>query len=111
MTNEKQLDHLIEILYETALDPARWTEALGLMPENSKSITTLDLPGKLYNLSAAELRVASALLAGDSPEDYAMAAGVKMNTVRTRIKTLFYKTDTKKQLELVALLSKLPPLL
>ncbi|MDD1643095.1 MAG: hypothetical protein LUQ29_07505, partial [Methylococcaceae bacterium] len=30
MTDDKQLDHLIGVLYETALDPSRWEEAVGL---------------------------------------------------------------------------------
>jgi hypothetical protein len=34
--------------------------------------------GKLYDLSPAELRVASALLAGKSPEEYAQQAGVSI---------------------------------
>jgi len=30
MTDDKQLDHLIGVLYETTLDPSRWREAVGL---------------------------------------------------------------------------------
>jgi DNA-binding CsgD family transcriptional regulator len=64
----------------------------------------------LYNLSPAELRVASALLTGKSPEEYAQEAGVTLNTVRTQVKSLFQKTGTHRQSELVSVLSRAPPL-
>jgi DNA-binding CsgD family transcriptional regulator len=66
--------------------------------------------GKLYDLSPAELRVATALLAGKSPGEYANEAGLTLHTVRSQLKNLFSKTYTRRQSELVALLSKLPPL-
>jgi DNA-binding CsgD family transcriptional regulator len=65
---------------------------------------------KLYDLSPAELRVAAALLSGKSPEHYALEAGVTMNTVRTQLKSLFQKTGTGRQAELVAVLGRVPSL-
>jgi len=84
--------------------------ALVLVIEADNTLSTLKLLGKLYNLTPAELRVASALLAGDSPENYAQQAGVSQNTVRTQLISLFRKTDTRRQSELVAVLSRVPPL-
>jgi DNA-binding CsgD family transcriptional regulator len=84
--------------------------ALVLVIEAGKNLSTLQLLGKLYDLSPAELRVASALLSGKSPEEYAQQAGVTLNTVRSQLKNLFRKTDTRRQSELVAVLSRVPPL-
>jgi len=84
--------------------------ALVLVIEAGNTVSTLQLMGKLYDLTPAELRVASALLAGNSPEEYAQQAGVTQNTVRSQLKSLFRKTGTSRQSELVALLSRAPPL-
>jgi DNA-binding CsgD family transcriptional regulator len=84
--------------------------ALVLVMEVGKNLSALQLMGQLYDLSPAELRVASALLSGKAPEEYAQEAGVTLNTVRSQLKNLFSKTGTHRQSELVALLSKVPPL-
>lgn len=84
--------------------------ALVLITEPNETLSELQLMGKLYDLSPAELRVASALLAGKSPGEYANEAGLTLHTVRSQLKNLFSKTYTRRQAELVALLSKLPPL-
>ncbi|MDD5229643.1 MAG: helix-turn-helix transcriptional regulator [Methylococcales bacterium] len=84
--------------------------ALVLVMEAGENLSMLQLLGKLYDLSPTELRIVSALLSGKSPEEYAQAAGVTMNTVRTQLKNLFSKTGTRKQSELIAILSKVPPL-
>jgi DNA-binding CsgD family transcriptional regulator len=84
--------------------------ALVLVMEDGKSLSTLQLIGKLYDLSPDELRVASALLTGKSPEEYAQEAGVSINTVRSQLRNVFNKTNTSRQAELVALLSRIPSL-
>ncbi len=84
--------------------------ALILITEPNETLSELQLMGKLYDLSPAELRVASALLAGKSPGEYANEVGLTLHTVRSQLKNLFSKTYTRRQSELVALLSKLPPL-
>ncbi len=84
--------------------------ALVLVMDAGKNLSTLHIQGQLYGLSPAELRIASALLAGKSPEEYAQEAGVTLNTVRSQLKNLFSKTGTHRQSELVAVLSQVPPL-
>jgi len=84
--------------------------ALILITEPNETLSEVQLMGKLYDLSPAELRVATALLAGKSPGEYANEAGLTLHTVRSQLKNLFSKTYTRRQSELVALLSKLPPL-
>lgn len=84
--------------------------ALVMVVETNNNLATLQLLGKLYCLTAAELRVASALLQGKSLDEYAKEESVTINTVRSHLKILFRKTSTRRQSELVALLSKVPRL-
>lgn len=84
--------------------------ALILIVEANQVLSPLQLLGRLYDLSPIELRIAAALLAGKSPEDYAQEAKVTLNTVRSQLKSLFRKTGTRRQAELVAVLSRVPSL-
>jgi DNA-binding CsgD family transcriptional regulator len=60
----------------------------------------------LYELTEAEARLTSGLLQGERLEDYAARAGISMNTARTHLKSVFAKTDTDRQAELMRLLSR-----
>jgi DNA-binding CsgD family transcriptional regulator len=85
--------------------------ALVLIVEVGKAISNLHLLAEIYDFSPAELRVAAALLNGKTPEIHAHEMGVSINTVRTQLRSLFGKTETRGQTELIALLSNVPPLL
>lgn len=58
-------------------------------------------------LTGAEARLALLLAGGESIEGAAAALGVATGTARDRVKTIFFKTDTHRQGELVALLSRI----
>jgi DNA-binding CsgD family transcriptional regulator/GAF domain-containing protein len=60
----------------------------------------------LCGLTEAEARLTSGLLHGERLEDYAARAGISMNTARTHLKSVFAKTDTDRQAELMRLLSR-----
>jgi DNA-binding CsgD family transcriptional regulator len=62
---------------------------------------------KAFGLTSAEVRVASIIARGLSPEQAAEELGVTRVTVRNQVKSIFGKTDTHRQSELVALLSRL----
>jgi DNA-binding CsgD family transcriptional regulator len=62
---------------------------------------------RAFGLTPAEVRVASIIARGISPEQAAEELGVTRITVRNQLKTIFGKTDTHRQGELVALLSRL----
>lgn len=67
-------------------------------------------PGALaqtFGLSPAEAKVASLLAEGKSIEEIAQAHGVLENTVRMQLKSIFAKTGTHRQGELVALVARL----
>ena len=59
---------------------------------------------ELFGLSAAEVRVLGGLLEGSSPAEIATASGTAVATVRSQIKSLFIKTNTSAQTELLLLM-------
>lgn len=59
----------------------------------------------LYGLTRKETRLLNGLLQGQTLEDYCAANFVTANTARTHLKSIFRKTGTNRQSELVRLLS------
>ncbi|MDQ0505922.1 helix-turn-helix transcriptional regulator [Xanthobacter agilis] len=55
-----------------------------------------------FHLTPAESALAAALAAGASLADYAQQRNVALSTVRSQLKALYEKTDTRRQGELVA---------
>jgi DNA-binding CsgD family transcriptional regulator len=64
------------------------------------------LIAELYGLTPAESRLAEAFLAGQSLADYGDWAGLTRNTLKTHLRSLFNKTDTARQSELVRRLAR-----
>ena len=58
------------------------------------------------NLSAAEVRVGVTLLEGMTPAEAAQALGLSIHTVRAHLARMFAKTDTRRQAELVSLMTR-----
>ncbi|QDQ28632.1 hypothetical protein FNU76_21005 [Chitinimonas arctica] len=65
----------------------------------------LDVLAALYGLSPAECRLAALLLEGCTPSEAAERLQVQVSTVRTQLKSMFWKTGTHRQGELMKLLS------
>jgi DNA-binding CsgD family transcriptional regulator/PAS domain-containing protein len=61
----------------------------------------------LLGLTLGEAKIAAMIGAGLSPKDAAEKLGIKEDTARTVLKTVFSKTGTSRQSQLVALLAKL----
>lgn len=59
---------------------------------------------KMYGLTPAEARLAEALLDNQTVESYALSAQVSRNTVRSHLASLFAKTGTRRQAELLRML-------
>ena len=72
-----------------------------------KSPPQADVLAQTFGLSPAEARLASLMATGISPERVAEELGISRETVRNQLKAVFAKTDTHRQGELVALLSRL----
>jgi DNA-binding CsgD family transcriptional regulator len=66
-------------------------------PINPREIETV------FNLSTAEARLVSALAAGRSTTQFAESAGLSQNTVRNQLASVFAKTETRRQAELVSM--------
>ncbi len=71
-------------------------------------VITADLVRRLFDLSAAESELAVALCSGQSPEEVAADRGRALSTVRSQIRSLFAKTGTNRQADLVGLLLASP---
>jgi DNA-binding CsgD family transcriptional regulator len=54
-----------------------------------------------FGLTTAEARLVLRLMMGDSLQCAANALGIKYETVRTHLKSIFQKTGTRRQAELV----------
>lgn len=63
---------------------------------------------QIFGLTPAECGAALALLDGKSPEEYARGARLSMSTVRTQLRAVYAKTNTRGQAEVVGLLKALP---
>jgi DNA-binding CsgD family transcriptional regulator/PAS domain-containing protein len=61
---------------------------------------------ELFGLTTAEARLAQAMARGTSLQGFAAAAGVSEGTARVQLKSVFSKTSTHRQAELVALLAR-----
>jgi len=65
---------------------------------------------QMFRLSAAETAIAAALVSGADVEQIAEMRNAKITTVRTQIAAMMLKTRTRRQGELVALLSRVSTL-
>lgn len=68
---------------------------------------TASLLQQLFELTAAEARLASGLVKGLDLHEIAEQHGVSVETLRVQLKSIFAKTHTKRQPQLVALLAQL----
>lgn len=86
---------------------------IGSVPTVALFLSDPDLPldlddgllAQCYGLSPAEAKLATALLRGQTPSDYAKTRGISSNTVKTQLKQVLAKTRTNRQSELIQLLT------
>lgn len=76
-------------------------------PESTRPMTA-ELIQRLFDLTDAEARLAVALCSGKTLEEVAEANGTSMNTVRTQLRSIFGKTGTNRQADLVAMMLASP---
>ena len=65
---------------------------------------------ELFALTAAEARVALAVVRGDSPREAAAKLGVSVHTVNNQLASIFQKTGVNRQSALVKLMSRMSEL-
>lgn len=69
----------------------------------------VDRISNLLGLTEAEARLCEALMTEAPLREVADQLGITIGTARQRLKSVFHKTDTHRQSELLLLLSKIPP--
>ena len=70
----------------------------------SEAQTDADFLASLYNFTPAELRVVASLLRGQDLVQIASRNAISLATVRTQLKSVFAKTNTHRQVQVVQLL-------
>lgn len=78
-------------------------------PVGPRDVPQASIIQGLFDLTAAEARVARAIGQGMTAEDVSRANGVSLATVRTQLRAVFDKTGLNRQVELAALLQGLAP--
>jgi DNA-binding CsgD family transcriptional regulator len=78
---------------------------LVVMPVSRAEVPSAEVIQGLFDLTAAEARVAQAVAGGKTLESYAAASGVALGTVRSQLKAVFTKTGLARQADLVSLLA------
>ncbi|MEP9360993.1 helix-turn-helix transcriptional regulator [Sphingomonas sp. KR3-1] len=68
----------------------------------------IDRLAQWFGLTPTEARVVTALVDGQTPQDYAASNGVSVNAVRFHLKHIFLKTETASQAQLVARIGQMP---
>ena len=61
----------------------------------------------LFDLTPAEARVAASLAAGQTVQEAAASSNIQVSTCRSYLERIFYKTGTRQQSQLVALLGRM----
>lgn len=81
-----------------------------LSPVNAPTAPPDALLNGLFDLTPAEARVARTIVEGGTINDYAEATGLSRETIRGCVKSVLAKTGTRRQAELVGLLTGLSAL-
>lgn len=80
------------------------TAVVFLFDPHIRKTTTVDMLVSSYELTRAEAELAHYLALGHSLEEAAQQRGVSRNTIKTQLQSIFHKTETSRQSELVSLL-------
>lgn len=88
---------------EVAGVPSAWALVFIADPERQPELPAERIY-RLYGLTSAEAQLAIGLAMGQTLNEYAEVAELSMHTVRSTLKNVFAKTDTRRQAELVRLI-------
>ncbi|BCH04702.1 LuxR family transcriptional regulator [Mesorhizobium sp. 131-2-5] len=83
------------------------TSIVALLDRDNRSSANPQTLQKMFGLTSAETQLAMRLAQGDAPLEIARSWRLSPTTIRTQLASLFAKTDTKRQAELVALLGRI----
>lgn len=92
-------------------------QSTGDVPDGTSVVMLLDLDAhlepspfmlrRMFGLTMAETRLALKMARGEVPLDVARSSHLSRSTVRSQLSALFAKTQTKRQAELVTLLTRI----
>jgi DNA-binding CsgD family transcriptional regulator len=74
-----------------------------LMPAKTPQAPSVELVQSLFDLTAAEARVARSLTMGQTVDEIATEKGVSPHTVRTQVRGVLEKTGSRRQADVIAL--------
>ena len=88
--------------------PARGVAAVFLDDPELHSLTPAEVLRTLFRLTPAESKLARSVLNGHSLSEAAELGGVSRETAKSQMNAVLSKTGTRRQGELIRLLSRLP---
>ena len=97
----------VSVIGASTLPPGRSAVLVIVRRRDASGAPTAARLAQAFGLTAAESRVALALLEGKTPAEYAAGAGLSVATVRTHLSAVFAKTCTRRQAEAVQVLRSL----
>jgi DNA-binding CsgD family transcriptional regulator len=83
---------------------SRSVGVLILMPARTPQAPSVELVQSLFDLTAAEARVARSLTVGQTVDEIAAEKGISSHTVRTHVRGVLEKTGSRRQADVIALL-------
>jgi DNA-binding CsgD family transcriptional regulator len=94
-----------------ALSALRPAVCVMILDADAQPVLSIGQLQSVLGLTVAEAHLAARLVTGEDLRSAARALGITYGTARTRLATIFHKTDTKRQAELMkVLLSTLSPI-
>jgi DNA-binding CsgD family transcriptional regulator/PAS domain-containing protein len=93
---------------DTLATPKKAAAFVFITDPDQKAPSRAETLRALFRLTHAEIKLATVLLEGTSLSEAADGSGVGRETVRSQLKSIFLKTGTRRQSELIALLVRLP---
>ena len=95
------------ILNETGVIAPDGTSIVALLDRDNRSAVNPQTLQRMFGLTSAETHLALRLAQGDAPLEIARSWRLSRTTIRSQLASLFAKTETKRQAELVALLGRI----
>jgi DNA-binding CsgD family transcriptional regulator len=95
------------VINEMGVVAPQGTCIVALLDRENRSTANPDTLQRMFGLTGAETHLALRLAHGDAPLDIARSWRLSRTTIRSQLASLFAKTETKRQAELVALLGRI----
>lgn len=95
------------ILNEMGVIAHDGTSIVALLDRKNRSAANPQTLQRMFGLTSAETLLALRLAQGDAPLEIARSWRLSRTTIRSQLASLFAKTETKRQAELVALLGRI----